>query len=519
MCLSTPRSASRIVGVVLLLLLIGSHAARADHPNIIFIMSDDHGAQAISAYGSAINQTPNIDRIAAEGAIALNAFCGNSICAPSRATILTGVHSHVHGLRTNRDKLDESLVTFPVLLHDAGYATALFGKWHLKTDPRGFDTWAIYPDQGEYYNPVYRTPHGIVARTGYCVDLTTQQALDWLAWGRDADKPFLLMLQYKAPHRNWMPGPAYLHMYEDRTIPEPATLFATLDGLNSGVRTQEMEIARHMFMGQDLKYGTGSDTPGPEKWWRDQLRRLTPAQRRAWDAAYGPRNEAFERGSLEGDELTRWKYQRFIKDYLRCVAAVDGGVGRVLDFLDANGLADSTVVIYTSDQGFFLGENGWFDKRWMYEESLRIPLVVRWPGAANPGTRIDELVQNIDIAPTFLELAGLDVPLTMQGRSLVPLFQGEHPPDWRSAIYYRYYQTGVWHNVPRHRGIRTERYKLIYYDDLGEWELFDLATDPDEQVNLFGSSDHAPVAATLRRRLIALARWYGDDAALPEIER
>jgi arylsulfatase A-like enzyme len=516
--MSEARSLSRIVGVVLLVLLIGS-SARAQRPNIIFIMSDDHATQAVSAYGSVINRTPNIDRIAAEGAIALNAFCGNSICAPSRATILTGVHSHVHGLKTNRDRLDESLVTFPVLLRGAGYATALFGKWHLKTDPRGFDTWAIYPDQGEYYNPDYKTPSGTVRRTGYCVDLTTRQALDWLTSGRDADKPFLLLLQYKAPHRNWMPGPEYLHLYEDQVIPEPPTLFARLEGLNSGVRTQEMEIARHMFMGHDLKYGVGADEPDPERWWRGQLARMTPVQRRAWDQAYGPRNAAFDQAGLEGADLTRWKYQRFIKDYLRCVAAVDDGVGRILEFLDANGLADSTVVIYTSDQGFFLGENGWFDKRWMYEESLRIPLVVRWPGEAPPGTRIGELVQNIDIAPTLLELADVDVPMTMQGHSLVPRLRGEHPSEWRDAIYYRYYQTGVWHNVPKHRGIRTDRYKLIYYDDLGEWELFDLAEDPDEQVNLFGSAEHAAIAASLRDRLVALARWYEDDGAVPEIQR
>ena len=402
-----------------LLTLSAALPAADKRPNILFIFTDDHAPHAIGAYGSKINKTPNMDKLAREGMIFHNSFCTNSICGPRRAVILTGKHSHLNGFMTNGNTFDGSQQTFPKLMRKAGYQTAMVGKWHLKTEPTGFDFWEVLIGQGPYYNPPMRTPQGNKKYTGYTTEIVTDIALDFLKNKRDKEKPFVLMYQHKAPHRNWAPGPGYLNMYDDVTIPEPATLFDRWENRTSAAKTQTMTIERHLSA-NDLKLTTP--------------RGLTKEQLAAWNAAYGPKNEAFRKAKLEGKALVRWKYQRYIKDYLRCIAAVDDNIGRVLGYLDDEGLAGNTIVIYSSDQGFYLGDHGWFDKRWMYEESLRMPLIVRWPGVIKPGSTNHHLVQNLDYAETFLDVAGIAIPDDMQGRSLAPLFRGESPADWRDSI-------------------------------------------------------------------------------------
>lgn len=480
----------------------------AKKPNIVFIFSDDHAPQAIGAYGSRINKTPNIDRIANEGAIFLNNTCCNSICAPSRAAILTGKHSHINGLRTNRDRFDGSQWTFPKVMQTEGYETAMIGKWHLKTDPTGFDHWEVLPGQGHYYNPDFRTAEGKSHYEGYVTDIITDLSLDWLKGRDDSDKPFLLMCQHKAPHRNWSPGPDHLTMYDDVDIPEPPTLFDDFKNRAGVLKENEAMIAKHMMYDYDLK------VPGlgiPDALGRDnknnEYARMTPDQKAKWDAAYGPKNEAFKAAELRGDDLTRWKYQRYIKDYLRCIASVDDNIGRILNYLDDNDLAEDTVVIYSSDQGFYLGEHGIYDKRWMYQESLAMPLVMRWPGVIDPGTRVDELTQNIDYAPTFLEMAGAVAPDEVQGASFLPLAQGERPNDWRGSIYYHYYEVGA-HNVAKHEGVATKRYKLIHYYERDQWEFFDLKEDPLEINSVYGDPAYADRVSDLKTELARLKRVY-----------
>ncbi len=482
-------------------------------PNIVFLFTDDHAVQSISAYGSRINTTPHIDRLASEGVVFDRCFCCNSICAPSRAAVLTGKHSHANGLMTNGNRFDGAQTTFPKLLQQAGYETALIGKWHLKTDPTGFDHWEILPGQGSYYNPDFLTAAGKKRYEGYATDVTTDLALDWLKNDRDEDKPFLLMCQHKAPHRTWAPGPDHLTMYDDVTIPEPPSLFDDYAHRSDLLKDNEMSIAGHLMYDYDLKItgATEKDVLG-RAFKNPEYRRMTDDQRRRWDAAYGPKNEAFRKSNPQGDDLTRWKYQRYIKDYLRCVASVDDNIGRVLDYLDDAGLADNTIVVYSSDQGFYLGEHGWYDKRWMYEESFRMPLLVRWPGKAKPGTRVSALTQNIDFGPTFLDAAGLDVPKEMQGVSLKPLMDGTVAPNWRRALYYHYYEKGE-HNVPRHEGVRTDRYKLIHFYDAGQWELYDLTNDPREMHSLYDDPAYRTIAEGLKRQLQALRVQYGVDGA------
>lgn len=469
--------------------------AKRKRPNILFIFTDDHAPHAISAYGSVINQTPNIDRIANEGMIFHNSFCTNSICCPSRAVILSGKHSHLNGVLTNRDTFDGSQTTFPKLLQDSGYQTALVGKWHLKSDPTGFDFWKVLYGQGPYYNPALKTPGGREEHIGYTTEIITDEALGWLQTGRDRDKPFMMMLQHKAPHRNWQPGPDQLTMYDDEVIPEPPDLFDDYEERTSAAKTQEMTIAEHMNEG-DLKL----KPPG----------NLTDEQLKLWNAAYEPKNEAFREAELEGDELVRWKYQRYVKDYLRCIASVDEQVGRVLDYLDDSGLAEDTVVIYSSDQGFYLGDHGWFDKRWMYEESLKMPFVIRWPGVIEPGSENHDLIQNLDYAQTFLDIAGIDAPSGMQGKSLVPLMMGKKPLNWRDAIYYHYHEYPGAHSVRKHYGVRTDRYKLIYYYEIDEWELFDLARDPHELNNIIDNPMYEDVVAEMKSELKRLRAYYRD---------
>ena len=465
-------------------------------PNILLVYADDHAINAVSAYGSQINQTPQLDRLAAQGMLFRNSFVINSICTPARATVLTGKYSHANGTLVVGDWFDGDQPTFPKMLQQAGYQTAVVGKWHLFSEPTGFDHFDVLIDQGPYYNPPMIENGKRVQRTGYTTDLITDQALKWLESQRDPSRPFMLMLQHKAPHRPWAPGPDHLQTYEDITIPEPETLFDNYTGRTDAAREASMTVAEHLHP-HDLKL-----VP---------LGNLEPDQKQRWDAAYGPRNREFEQANLAGDDRTRWKYQRYIKDYLRSVASIDDNLGRVLDYLEETGLADNTVVIYTSDQGFFLGEHGWFDKRFMYEESLRTPLIVRWPGVVSAGSENTDMVLNLDLPETLLDIAGVTVPDAMQGRALTPLLRGESPHDWRASLYYHYYDYPAIHTVHKHLGVRTERYKLIHFYELDQWELFDLEKDPQEMRSVYDEPGYAEVVEELKHEMARLQTEFGDD--------
>ena len=471
----------------------GTHAAAQDsgtaqRPNIVFLFSDDHAVNAISAYGGPLKDvapTPNIDRIARQGAVFINSFCANSICGPSRATILTGKHSHANGFMRNGNKFDPNQWTFAKQLQRTGYSTAVIGKWHLSSNPVGFDHWEVLPGQGNYYNPVFLQMDGTKKKfDGYVTDLTTDKALRWLD-SRDKSKPFMLMCQHKAPHRTFSPALRHLGAFDEVTIPEPDTLFDQYANRSRTLAANEMEIDRHFDWAYDAKVRKDErgdvKLPAPDRYGTPEYNRMTPSQREKWDAYYGPHNKQFladyAAGKVKGKDLVRWKYRRYMRNYLSTVKAVDENVGRVLDYLEANDLSDNTVVIYSSDQGFFLGEHGWYDKRWMFEESFRMPFVIRWPGHVKPGTRAKQLIQNIDYAPTFLEMAGLPSPSNLHGKSIVPIFN--ESGDWRKSLYYAYYELGE-HAVPQHFGVRTDRHKLIYFPTSNEWNLFDLKTDPNE---------------------------------------
>jgi arylsulfatase A-like enzyme len=465
----------------------------------------------VSAYGRGLNHTPNIDRIGREGARFDNCLVPNSICAPSRATVLTGKYTHLNGVRDNAEVFDGAQQTFPKLLRAAGYQTAFIGKWHLKSDPTGFDHWEVLPGQGNYYNPDFITPSGRHQRPGYVTEIVADLTLDWLS-KRDPDKPFLLMSQHKAPHRNWMPAPDKLQLYDGIRFPEPPTLFDRYEGRATPAARQEMEIDRHMTLMYDLKLvPEGVKPEDPDyKSFLVEYGRMTPEQRRVWDAAYAQRNAAFFEAAPKGADLVRWKYQRYMQDYLRCIASVDDAVGRVLRYLDAAGLASNTIVVYASDQGFFLGERGWFDKRWIYAESLRTPFLLRWPGVAAPGSACAALTSNLDFAETMLEAAGVTVPADMQGRSLVPLLGGRVPSDWRRSFYYHYYERTT-HRVAPHRGVRTDRYTLAHYEETGEWELFDLQKDPRQMRSVHADAAYKAVVKELKAELARLRREVKDE--------
>ena len=478
--------------------------AVASRPNIIFIMSDDHAAHAVSAYGSRINRTPHIDRIAREGIRFENCFCTNSICAPSRAVILTGKYSHLNGVRDNVVSFDGTQRTFPKILQEAGYQTAMIGKWHLKSDPTAFDYWNVLPGQGNYYNPDLIEMGEKKRHTGYVTDIITDIALDFLENRRDRSKPFLMMLHHKAPHRNWHPAPRHLHMYDDVVFPEPETLFDDYATRSRAAPEQEMTLREHMRIEYDVKMG-------------DPPQRLNDEQREAWEAAYGPKREAFLKEKPEGDALVRWIYKRYMEDYLGCIASVDENVGRFLDYLDESGLAENTVVVYTSDQGFFLGDHGWFDKRFMYEESLRMPLVVRYPGRIESGSVSDNIVSNLDFAPTFLELAGAKIPTEMQGHSLKNLLLDEYVEEWRQSLYYHYYEYPAVHMAKRHYGVRTKQYKLLhFYYDIDAWELYDLKKDPNEINNVYENPAYTDVVTELKTEIKRLQDLYGDSNELTQ---
>jgi arylsulfatase A-like enzyme len=515
---------SVIILFTLVLVFNNSCQKQQERPNIIFIMSDDHAYQAIGAYGSVLNQTPNIDRLAHEGMIFQNAFVTNSICAPCRAVILTGKYSHLNSVWDNVCVFDSTQVTFPKLLQKAGYQTAVIGKWHLKSEPAGFDYWKVLPDQGVYYNPDFITPEGREKINGYVTDIITDVALEWIKNGRDQTRPFMMMYHHKAPHREWWPGPDHLKTYDGVIFPESPTLFDDYTTRGSAAKQQEMTILNHMSLSGDLKIKPDEmDTIYPEDDWsinayKYNYRRLNDEQRRKWDEAYDPMVSDFKNNPPEGKDLLRWKYQRYLHDYLACIASVDDNIGRLLDYLDESGLAENTIVIYTSDQGFYLGEHGWFDKRFMYEESLRTPLIIRWPGKIQSGSKCDEMVMNLDFAETFLDAAGVPIPAQMQGKSLLPLMMGEVPETWRDAIYYHYYEYPAVHMVKRHYGIRTERYKLIhFYYDVDEWELYDLQEDPHELNNLFGKEGYDQITLELKTRLEFLREEYRDLKEMSEI--
>jgi arylsulfatase A-like enzyme len=521
------------------------------HPNIVYIMCDDHAYQCISAYGSALSKlapTPNIDRLAERGMRFDRAFVENSLSTPSRACLMTGQYSHQNGQRQLGEGIDTSRTFFTELLQEAGYQTAVVGKWHMGCDPKGFDYYHVYNDQGQYWNPQYRgtdTNNEFVVEEGYSTDLTTDHALSFIEH-RDPSKPFCLLLHHKAPHRNWQANLKYLGMYDDVEFPMPENFYDDYATRGSAARTQKMSVTRDMRWEQDFKVPEMLDLNNPDS--KDsynalmgEINRMTPEQRSAWGRYYFPRNRRLLEAQLKGKDLDNWKYQVYIRDYMSVIASVDESVGRVLDYLDKNGLTDNTMIVYTSDQGFYMGEHGWFDKRFMYEESLRTPLIVSYPGHTKPGSVCNRLVQNIDYAPTFLALAGVQQPKDMPGRSLVPvLTNGDNVKNWRQSIYYHYYDYPTYHMVRKHDGVRTERYKLIHFygkggldavsenkyqnvpgtreygtmkglESIGYFEpkdeavdyceLYDLQADPHEQNNIFGKPGTEKIMKQLQREL------------------
>jgi arylsulfatase A-like enzyme len=482
--------------------LIAAKISAAAPPNIVFIFSDDHAYQAISAYEDPrkLIETPNIDRLGREGMRFDRCLVPNSICGPSRATVLTGKYSHRNGFYNNVNcRFDGGQTTFPKLLQAAGYQTAIIGKWHLGSDPTGFDHWQILPGQGDYYQPSMIRNGRPIEEPGYVTDIITDRSLEWLAQ-RDPARPFLLMVQHKAPHRAWEPPVRLLGHDHDRKYPEPATLADDYSGRGIAEHGQHMMIAESMVPA-DLKLVAP--------------KRLTPEQRTAWDAYYEPRNTALRDAHLSKEEMLHWRYQRYLHDYLACVKAVDESVGRVLAALDAAGLAENTLVVYTSDQGFFLGEHGWFDKRWIFEQSVRTPLLVRWPQVIRPGSVNSDLVSNVDFAQTLLAAAGATAPPDMQGRNLAALFQGQTPADWRKSFYYHYYEYPGNHDVRPHYGVVTDRYKLVhFYFDADYWELFDLKKDPLELRSVWGDPEYAAVEKELSGEL----RRLRAELAVPDDE-
>ena len=496
-------------------------------PNIVFIMSDDHAYQAISAYSDHLIQTPNIDRIAEEGMLFSNACVTNSICAPSRATILTGKHCHLHGKIDNRFPFDTTQLTFPQLFQAAGYQTAMFGKLHFGNNPKGIDEFKILPGQGAYYNPDFNTNDGRIRIEGYTTDVITDLTLDWMKNRRDPDLPFLLFYLHKAPHREWLPAERHYKEFTKKTFPEPPTLFDDYEGRGSAAREAEMNILLHQNWAGDSKLrpevldelGITPASNWDKNAMQDKYERFNEEQLAAWNAVYDPIIEDFKERypTMSEKEQMQWKYQRYMQDYLGCIAAVDEGVGALLDYLDEAGLAENTLVVYTSDQGFYLGEHGWFDKRFIYEESFKTPLLVRWPGVVEPGSKNDEMVQNMDFAQTFLEIAGIEAPSDMQGESIVPLLKGDIKGWDRDAVYYHYYEYPAVHMVKRHYGIVTREYKLVhFYYDVDEWELYDRKNDPMEMQNEYNNPEYADVVAELKEKLAELRVKYEDSEELDQ---
>ncbi|MBS2099731.1 sulfatase family protein [Carboxylicivirga linearis] len=482
-------------------------------PNILFIMTDDHAMQALSAYGHPISKlapTPNIDRLAQEGTLFLENYCANSICGPSRATVLTGKHSHANGfVKNDGTKFNGHQPTIPNILQKNGYQTAVIGKWHLNTKPVGFNYYKILNDQGEYINPDFITKDTMTQEMGYVTDLITESTIDWLD-NRDEDQPFFLMMQHKAPHRNWIPAEKYYHLFEDVEFPVPNNYFDNYDG-RLAAAGQEMNIYRDAYEGHDLKMVTGvnSDTLLYDRWPQVFFGRMTEEERKRFLEAYRERNNDYYLTERTEEEKAVWKLQRYLQDYLACVRSVDDSVGEMYEYLEEKGLLDNTIVIYTSDQGFFLGEHGWFDKRWMYEESFRMPLIIRDPYIKEKGKSISELTQNIDFAPTILQMAGVEIPNEMQGESFLPLMSGDKKGvDWRKSLYYHYYEYPGFHSVKAHNGVKTDQYKLIHFYNDDVWELYDLQEDPDEMNNIYDDIAYEEVKYHLHNELERLIIQY-----------
>ncbi len=499
-----------ITSFLLIIIFFSSCTTKVEQPNIIFIMSDDHAFQAVSAYGHNLNNTPNIDRIAEEGAIFNKGFVTNSICAPSRAVMLTGKHSFVNGKVDNIQPYNWNQPNFAKSLQKGGYETALVGKIHLRGDPQGFDFWSVLPGQGHYYNPVFIENGDTIQIEGHVTPITTEKSLDWLKNKRDQKKPFLLLYHQKAPHRNWMTEEKYLTLFDDKTFEPPSNFFDNYDGRGRAAKEQEMKIDGHGYWGHDFKFLSDPFT-GENTNFDRQLSRLTEEQRTKWLNAYTPKNNLFRSMNLEGKELAVWKFNRYIKDYLRTIQSIDDGVGEILDYLDSNNLSENTIVIYTSDQGFYLGEHGWYDKRFMYEESLRTPILMRYPREIKKGTQVNELIQNLDFAPTFLDYAGIKIPKDMQGESFRGIVNKTNS-EWRDAIYYTYYEYPSVHMVKRHYGVRTDRYKLMhFYYDIDEWEMYDLEEDPSEMNNIYDDPNYKEVREMMHVRLVEMREKYGDS--------
>lgn len=479
--------------------------AQDSQPNILFIISDDHALQSIDTYSGRYGITPNIDRIGKEGAVFRNAFVTNSICAPSRAVLLTGKYSHKNGHRDNRSTFDTSQDVFARRLQQGGYQTAWIGKWHLEAYPQGFDYWNILPGQGFYYNPDFISMNGDTARMdGYCTDLITDLSLAWLD-RRDKDKPFCLVVGEKATHRTWMPDLQDLGKFDHVNFKLPSNFWDDYTGRRAAQK-QHMSIET-LHLDYDLKLR------GDTSFGKANYLRFTADQQTRWDAYYDSVEREFKKINPTGKALTEWKYQRYMKDYLSTAVSLDRNIGRILDYLDRNGLTENTLVVYTSDQGFYMGEHRWFDKRFMYEESMRMPLVMRYPGKIKPGTQINNMVVNIDFAPTLLSAGGLAVPENIQGKSMLPLLSGNND-GWRDAVYYHYYEYPDEHKVMPHFGIRTTRYKLIrFYGDGDFWELYDLEKDPSEMDNLYGKPKYDKLTQSLKIRLQDLITQYDDHEA------
>ncbi len=498
--MSDTRKTSTLATISLLVNLLWASASFAEsaRPNMVFILSDDHAVKAVSAYDTTLMETPNIDRIAAAGMRFDRAYVANSICGPSRATLMTGLHSHANGFYSNEwsPPFDGTQQTLPSLLQKAGYRTSVIGKWHLFSDPVGFDHWEVIDnmgEQGSYFNPVFRNAAGLEVTTGYVADIVTDKSIRWLQRVANSNDPFFLMYNHKSPHRDWTPGPRELADWdEDERLPEPDTLFRDLGETIEARRNARMSIAEYMT-DADVKLSTGFN--------------MNEEQELLWNSAFAAGNAAYEAASLSDEEALRWKYQRYIKTYVASIKSMDRQIGRLLDHLESTGQMANTIVIYSSDQGFFLGENGWFDKRWMDEISSRTPLLIQWEGMIRPGSQTDALVQNIDFAPTLLAAAGVAPEMPMHGVSLLHLFGNPDMP-WDRDLYYHFYENPGFHGVARHYGIRGQRYKLVHYYQDNEWELFDLENDPHDLVNLYGQSDYDVIVTDLKRRLQKLRDFY-----------
>lgn len=497
--------------VLLLLLAAGSYAQQPKRPNIIFIFSDDHAYQAISAYGNKQVQTPNIDRIAKQGARFNNALVTNSICGPSRATLLTGKYSHINGYPLNEQRFDVNQQLFPALLQQHGYQTAWIGKWHLGNLPKGFDFWRILNGQGQYYNPDFIGPKDTVRMEGYVTNLITGMSLNWLK-NRDTSKPFFLVVGEKATHREWLPDLQDLGAYDHITFPLPPT-FRDNYRNREAAQNQDMTIDKTMRLKEDLKVHANYE--------KGIYGRFTPEQRRVFENYYENKvSKEFDEKKLAGEALVEWKYQRYLRDYLSTARSLDRNIGEILAYLDKNGLAENTVLIYASDQGFYMGEHGWFDKRFIYEESLKTPFVIRYPGVIKPGTQVNELMANIDWAPTILDLAGVKPPADIQGTSFLPLVKpGGDKKNWRKEVYYHYYEFPQPHHVYPHFGIRTAQYTLVrFYNPGKSWELYDLKKDPHQVNNIYGQKGMEKTTAALKEKLKQLMIQYKDTAALKILE-